>query len=220
MATTTGPDVVSEGLVLKLDSNNLKSYPGNGTTWFDIANSNNGNINGASFSNNSFSFDGVNDYINCGNKNSLSFTNLLTAQIWCSSINLSSYRSPLMKTSSTSWSNGFGFYQVSNTFAFYINQWNGSQRAIVSKGAFPLTHWVAVYDGSNVKLYENGNLVSTGSAFSSNISNSTANLDIGRGGGGSYYWGGNINEVSLYNIALTSDQVKKNFNSLRINFGI
>ena len=37
----TGPDIVTDGLVLNLDAANHKSYPGTGTTWYDL--SRNGN---------------------------------------------------------------------------------------------------------------------------------------------------------------------------------
>ena len=33
----TGPNIVEEGLVLALDAANVKSYPGSGTTWYDLS---------------------------------------------------------------------------------------------------------------------------------------------------------------------------------------
>jgi hypothetical protein len=51
MATFTGPNVVSQGLVLALDAGNSKSYPGSGTTWSDLSgNGNNGTlVNGVGY---------------------------------------------------------------------------------------------------------------------------------------------------------------------------
>ena len=37
MAGSTGPDIVTDGLVLSLDAANKKSYPGTGTTWYDLS---------------------------------------------------------------------------------------------------------------------------------------------------------------------------------------
>jgi len=37
MAGSTGPDIVTDGLVLALDAANKKSYPGSGTTWYDLS---------------------------------------------------------------------------------------------------------------------------------------------------------------------------------------
>ena len=65
MSLGHGASIVRDGLVLHLDAANTKSYPGSGTTWKDLSgNGNHGTlINGASFSNNSFVFDGVDDYV-------------------------------------------------------------------------------------------------------------------------------------------------------------
>jgi hypothetical protein len=41
MSYSNGPRIVNDGLVLYLDAGNSKSYPGAGTTWYDL--SNNGN---------------------------------------------------------------------------------------------------------------------------------------------------------------------------------
>jgi len=37
MGTYGGPDTVTDGLVLALDAANKKSYPGSGTTWYDLS---------------------------------------------------------------------------------------------------------------------------------------------------------------------------------------
>ena len=59
--------IVTSGLVLNLDASNASSYPGSGTSWFDLSgNGNNGTLyNGPAFSNSSssvISFDGGDDY--------------------------------------------------------------------------------------------------------------------------------------------------------------
>jgi hypothetical protein len=226
MGVTYNPRIVTDGLVLALDAGNPKSYPGSGATWTDLSgNGNNGTLeNGVGYNSSnggSLSFDGVNDYVNCGNNSSLSFTNNLTIHVWCSSnVSDGNYRSPLMKTTNGTWSNGYGFFQQGGNFYFFINQWNAPQVVSVSKTTFSLTSFVATYDGTNIKLYENGILRQTGSSFTSNVSNSTTNLEIGRGGGSLYYWNGKIAQVSIYNRALTAQEIQQNFNALRGRFGI
>jgi hypothetical protein len=37
MSATSGPNIVTNGLILYLDAANPKSYPGSGTTWFDLS---------------------------------------------------------------------------------------------------------------------------------------------------------------------------------------
>ena len=57
--------IVTDGLVLNLDAGDPASYPGSGTTWTDLsATGRNGTIFQASFSDNSFSFDGTDDKVN------------------------------------------------------------------------------------------------------------------------------------------------------------
>ena len=63
------PRIITNGLVLALDAANVKSYPGSGTSSFDLSGNNNTGtlINGVGYNNNnlgSFVFDGVDDYIN------------------------------------------------------------------------------------------------------------------------------------------------------------
>ena len=40
MSTSGGPEIVTDGLVLSLDAANKKSYPGTGTTWYDLSGNN------------------------------------------------------------------------------------------------------------------------------------------------------------------------------------
>jgi len=47
----TGPNIVTEGLVLALDAGNKKSYSGSGTTWTDLSGQeNNGTLTNMSAS--------------------------------------------------------------------------------------------------------------------------------------------------------------------------
>lgn len=225
MALHHFPRIVTDNLVLCLDAGNPLSYTSGDSAWKDLSgNSNNGTlVNGVGYNSGnggSLSFDGVNDYVDCGNATSLSFTNNLTVSIWCSSNNADSYRSPLMKSSTSSWADGFGYWQFSGTFAFYINQWNGAQTVSVSKASFSITNFVATYNGVNLKLYENGTLIQTGSSYTTNISNSSTNLEIGRGGGGSWNWSGNIAQASIYNRALTPQEIQDNYLATKGRYGL
>ena len=50
MAINAGPDVIEDGLVFCVDAANINSYPKSGTTWSDLAGSNNGTLtNGPTF---------------------------------------------------------------------------------------------------------------------------------------------------------------------------
>lgn len=46
MGFARGPNIVRDGLVLALDAGSIRSYPGSGTTWYDLSgNGNNGTLN-------------------------------------------------------------------------------------------------------------------------------------------------------------------------------
>ena len=66
MSIYGGPDIITDGLVLHLDAANRKSYPGTGTTWYDLSGNgeNFGNLNGASYNSlnrGHIAYDGSND---------------------------------------------------------------------------------------------------------------------------------------------------------------
>ena len=68
MGLQYSPKIITSGLVLYLDAANPKSYPGTGTSWFDLSgrNAHMTVYNGPVFTNNGPSsyilFDGINDY--------------------------------------------------------------------------------------------------------------------------------------------------------------
>ena len=167
-----------------------------------------------------FEFDGTDDQIIVRDSVQHKFNNELSFQIWCSMSGTSGYRSALMKVSSSAWADGWGFFQYSNYIRFFIDNWNGTGIVETAKSTtFGMTCFSGVYDGSNLKLYENGVLVSTSASYTSNINDSTNNLRIGAGGGG-YYWPGKIGQVLIYNKALSSSEVLQNYNSSRARHGL
>jgi hypothetical protein len=65
MGILAGPTIIDDGLVIILDANDKNSYPGVGTSWYDL--SGNGNhatlVNSPTFNSlGYFTFDGTNDY--------------------------------------------------------------------------------------------------------------------------------------------------------------
>ena len=85
--------IVTDGLVLYLDAANTKSYTGTGTTWYDLTkNGNNGVLTSGPVYNSenggNITFDGVDDYVNLGNPNSLDILNF-TICAWVKSTSFS-----------------------------------------------------------------------------------------------------------------------------------
>jgi hypothetical protein len=218
-------ELVTDGLVLNLDAGDPRSYPGSGTTWTDLSGNGNTGINTSSvtYSNTnggvlSYTGDGGVRTSVSNSTTTSSFTNQITVSIICSSNNASGYRSPLMKSSNNSWIDGFGFYQFNENFTFFINTFNGTGSLTTPQTSFGLTHWVGTYDGNNVRLYRNGVLVATSAAFTQNISNSSAPLYIGDGGGTGYNWNGTILSTQINNRALSAAEVVQNYDALKVRY--
>ena len=87
MGRVIGPNIVNDGLVSCWDVGNRASYPGAGTTWTDLAGTDDGVVtNGGSFDSanmGSLVLDGTNDYIISGNtKTDFTTDNEITISIW------------------------------------------------------------------------------------------------------------------------------------------
>ena len=90
MACNAGPDIIEDGLVLCLDAANINSYPKSGTTWSDLAGSNDGTLQNMedNFSNDnggSLSFDGADEYVDISDNgflDKLSYSDKVTVCVW------------------------------------------------------------------------------------------------------------------------------------------
>ena len=86
----------------------------------------------------------------------------------------------------------------------------GSYADAYGTAALPANSWsylTETYDGSNVRLYVNGSLVAT-TARTGSIATSTNQLQIGGDSLWGQYFAGLIDEVRIYNTALTATQIQ------------
>ncbi len=70
-------------------------------------------------------------------------------------------------------------------------------------------HLAGTFDGTNIKIYLNGTLSAT-TAFTGPIATSATNVNIGRDAdsGGRRYYRGRIDDVRIFNRALTADEIQ------------
>jgi prepilin-type N-terminal cleavage/methylation domain-containing protein len=232
--------IVTDGLVLNLDAGNPASYPGTGNTWFDLSgNGNNGTlVNGVGYNTANgvgLSFDGVNDSVSLNQDPTSSIVNSITYQVIVK-FNSNSvgdrYPGVITKgsTSSTggSLSHTLIYLSNSNRFTAQFGRPDGSAGSGISSLVNFNQYYIfsATYDGSNVLLYENGVLVSSNTQ-TGQIYNTSQNGGFGIGRDVRYGIGtsgrmlnGNIAQVSIYNRALTPEEIQQNFNATRGRFGL
>jgi hypothetical protein len=169
-----------------------------------------------------FLLDGVNDYIRVPDSASLHLSNELTLEMWFKRADNSSMGSLIDKRSLNNCNYGLIMSDVWG-LQLYYNAGNGFQISfspMPSAGAFH--HLVGTFRQVNptqveLKTYVDGQLTqsSTLPGNLANTFNGTA-LAIGtdRDGAGGSNFRGIIDEVAIYNYALTASQVQSNFSSV------
>ena len=231
MGLAHSPSTVMNGLVLALDAGNPKSYPGSGTTWTDLSgNGNTGTLtNGPTYDSangGSIVFDGSNDNITFSSNPSL--TNQVTFETW---VKLSSTTPNGLGTIFSRETVSSGSYRMlydSNSFNWVCattnNGWYSTPGNSISTGSVtPHTQTyqvVGTYNGSNLQLYINGQLRTTGEAITGNIlttgtfylmRKNASNIDYGKG---------NIYSHKIYNRALTASEIQQNYIATKSRFGL
>ena len=227
MATLYNPRIVTDGLVLCLDAANAKSYPGSGTTWYDLSgNGNNGTlVNGPTFNsdNNGFlGFDFTNDVVEISDANSLSFIdNIFTFNFW---VNFNAVNVTQGVIGKRGWE--YSIHTTgSNILYFYC--WNTSGSIVyVLSSTIEENKWynfVFTADGTTSYLYRNGLFIGSGAKSGNNMGNTTAILTVGRGGQsstGNAFLNGKISSVMFYSSFFNLQEVQQNFQALRGRYGI
>ena len=211
---------------------NPTSYPGSGLTWTDLSgNGNNMTISGATFSSNSFTFNGTSSYITTPNIYTLFTTSnsnfSQTQEVWFKSSNAGCIISEQNATSSPSWYDSQLEMISSTTVKGRV--WNQLSPYSTISSAGPFTSWTYLawrYNGatSTFDCFINGNPVSTASItrqFSPSPAAIYFILGIGGGtnlGSGSYF-NGQISIYRNYKVTLTNDQILSNYNTDKAQFG-
>jgi hypothetical protein len=240
MAYNFSPKIITDGLIICLDAANTRSYPGSGTTWSDLSRgeSNGILINGPTFSSDgrgSIVFDGVNDYVNLGNKDTFTNPNGFSINIWFKPSTYSETSSAPLAEKYQASGLEFVFGSLStNLFAWvYDNNTNGYRgRYLTNMDSFaPRNVWsnfVYTYDGqgltSSSKIYINGmqrdTTDFTAGTFTT-IRNTPTPLSIGRfnqGIGGPIK--GNVGIFNFFNKTLTVSEILQNYNATKTRFGL
>lgn len=242
MSTHSGPDVITNGLILYLDAANINSYSGSGATWTDLSGNNN-NVtlfNSPTFSNRSFTFNGTTQYARTTNTLNLSNTSAVT---------ILHLIKPLAYNSLSiihELSENFNTYSDSFV-ASYCDNSIGQDNQIISSVKGNIGYNIAVYDKTLLNdlnwhnhccihnttqsskenlIYSDGvsklELSNPISGQANNNSNTFGNrfLFLCSRGGSQYFSNASVSIIMVYNRALSDAEISQNFNATRSRFGL
>lgn len=214
-------DIVTQGLIMHLDAGDSSSYPGTGSTWYDIS----GNSNDATLTHVSYSgtpatysssdggvieFDGVDDKVSCLNLSSYSN---LTIEMWIyDTRNLSAAIGDI----ATYAGRGSGGSYTFNTSGGFSTNGNGNVNRNITATVPPQNQWYHFCYVKNGSLW----LDNTEYSNSSGSDGSYVSLEIGESRTHvNSYLNGKVSNVRVYNRSLTSTEVSQNYNATKGRFG-
>ena len=188
---------------------------GSGTTTSDRSgNGNTGTLSGATWTTAGLagvglSFDGINDRVNVNDSASLDLTGGMTLEAWVYPTVLSGWRTVFLKERSGGLVYALYAHDNVSQPAAYVRVGNADWRVA---GASPLplhtwTHLATTYDGATLRLYVNGQEVGN-RAVGGAIQVSTGRLRMGGNAVWAEWFAGQIDEVRIYNRALTPAQIQ------------
>jgi len=177
--------------------------------------------------NTAINFDGSNDYVNFGNPTNLQITNQVSVSAWVK----------LNSVPGLSWVKIFGKWNetgnqrsytlannaITGSFGFIVDG-NGTGAGNICSPYWDTTptagvwyHLVGTYNGTICTLYVNGNIGASSAGTVTSIFNGSANVVAGGSGGEPFggvnnYLNGTLDEMKIYNYALSSDDIKTEYN--------
>ncbi len=216
----------TDGLVLSLDSANRRSYPGSGNTWFDLSgNNNNGTLtNGASYNGFAMNFDGTDDQIEFAIPSSYPKSTPLTLSAWVRQS--TSHTGGIVDIGGE---NGidvhcFALVVVSGK-AWAIAQ-NSTNYQAISATTLSNNIWyylTAVFNSATDRqIYVNGVSENTNTT---SIAPNPAFFQRGRIGqrsanGTDQNFSGQLDDIRIYNRALSAAEIRALFNAKRRRYGL
>ena len=230
MAYHNNPRIVTDGIAFCLDANSKRSYPGSGTTWYDLCGNLDVTANGVTMSSSGMVFDGTDDYINESWPSALNIDDNTTGRTWevwvkpdavGSTYGIFGHKAGV---GCSYYCNGgiflsSGYYRA-NWYDNSSYQWLAFSSGATTSAAHVV---VTVSSDSKMRIYVNGVLGATSSASNFNYSGGMGVVDIGYNSksGGQHYFDGTIYSCKFYyGVALSLAQIQQNYNAHKSRFGL
>jgi chitodextrinase len=183
-------------------------------------NANNGTVSGPTWSTGhtggALSFDGVNDWVTVADSASLDLTTGMTLEAWVYPTAAATWRT--VATKETAGNLEYGLFGNSDTGRpAGIMTIGASATQQITRGTAGLasaawTHLATTYDGTRLRLFANGSQVSSRAA-SGAIGTSSNPLRIGGNSIWSEWFSGKIDDLRIYNRALSAAELKTDMNT-------
>ncbi len=229
MSVKNQNSIVTDGLVFYVDAANDKSYSGSGTTWIDLAGSNNGTLtNGPTFDSGnggSIVFDGTNDYVAMSN-DLFSGNNEGTLEVIASTDDVTNDRKFFTQEGSSSTTDGSGFNFTCEQGGIRHRHFGGNRTygagqisvgaifhaSIVIPSSATQTDDLLVY----INAQNHSGSQTAGGVKTLNIA--SGKTEIGAETRFNSFFDGKIYCVKVYNRALTASEISQNYNALKSRF--
>ena len=230
-----GPNTVTDGLILKLDAASKKSYPGSGTTWYDLSGNNNNAIikNVSQFNSNGYiqyggpSVDEESSVATVEVNTITSEGNTIEQWIWSDERD-GSGNMPFtfydVQWDLWAYDNHFGINN-SNSLVYGITD---ADDILIGKWSHVVTffpnNWSTRY--LDAKMWINGvsqTMAIRNGSLSSKTLASSQTVGIGGGytdGGNTFNWDGRIATTHIYTRELSAEEVLQNYNATKSRFGL
>jgi hypothetical protein len=158
------------------------------------------------------SFDGVNDLVNVADTAALDLTTGMTIEAWVRPTSLASWRTVVLKERGSGLSYSLYASNDASRPNGYIRR--GSDVAVVGPSSLPLntwTHLAVTYNATTLRLFVNGVQVSSRAQTGAIVTSSNV-LGIGGNNAWDEYFAGMIDEVRIYNRALSQNEIQSDMN--------
>ncbi|NIP25986.1 MAG: hypothetical protein GWN67_16725 [Phycisphaerae bacterium] len=209
------PNMPAAGLI-----SHWKFDEGGGLIAYDSAGNNDGVVFGAAWTTSPFGnalyFDGVDDYVEVNSADELKLNLTGSISVWVLPNDL--YRHSIVNKHGAPWSGNktvnywlvFGSY---NQCSFVIGDGASYVQAMIPLEGFAVGKWnniVGTWNSSNIKIYGNGELKDTqANTLSDLVTSDDYPVRIGSDNGDGWFFDGLIDEVAIYNRALSAEEVEQ-----------
>ncbi|HXF11477.1 MAG TPA: LamG-like jellyroll fold domain-containing protein, partial [Desulfuromonadaceae bacterium] len=156
---------------------------------------------------------GAGNYISLANPAGLNFTNQITLQAWVRPNAVQGTAANLISHGLNTNGTAEVALRITNN-TYQIQAWNGTAHGVsaaIPAGDLGTSNWVQLagtYDGAKWNLYRNGTLLASAADSIGAVLITNENWAIGaRGAGTSQFYSGFVDEVAIFNRALTSNEI-------------